>query len=146
MKLTNISIGRVKESYLKMAIEEFTHRINGFKGAKVMLVDVDDELKLKEKLTEKSRKNTFVFSMCVEGRQMSSVGFAKKLEAIYMSEKKKVYFIIGGAYGLSEELKNESDMKFSLSNMTLPHRYAKIMLLEQIYRALTIQNQTNYHH
>jgi 23S rRNA (pseudouridine1915-N3)-methyltransferase len=87
-----------------------------------------------------------VFALCVEGKQLSSELFADKLSQIYLSEKKGVCFIIGGADGLPETVKEVADLRLSMSKMTFPHRLAKIMLLEQLYRALTIQNNRSYHH
>ena len=93
----------------------------------------------------KISKNSYVFSMCIEGKQMSSEELSKKLEDIALSGKNNITFIIGSSFGLSNEIKQMSDYKFSMSKMTFPHKLARIMLTEQVYRALSITNNAKYH-
>ena len=90
-------------------------------------------------------KGSYVFSMCIEGKQMSSEEFSKKLADIALMGKNSITFIIGSSFGLSAEIKQMSDYKFSMSKMTFPHKLARIMLTEQIYRALSITNNAKYH-
>jgi len=139
MNFTVISVGRLKESYLVAAVDEYVKRIGGF--GKVSITDVKDDSEILAKLP----KGAFVFALCVEGQQLTSEEFSQKLEKIYLSEKKGIYFVIGGSDGLPQEVKSAADMKLSFSKMTFPHRLAKIMLLEQLYRALSIQNNRSYH-
>jgi 23S rRNA (pseudouridine1915-N3)-methyltransferase len=139
MDFTVISVGKLKEAYFTAAVDEYVKRIHGF--GKIKLIDVKDNSEILAKIPH----NSFVFAMCIEGKQLSSEGLSAKLEQIYLSEKRGIYFIIGGSGGLSESVKSAADMRLSMSEMTFPHRLAKIMLLEQIYRALTIQNNRSYH-
>jgi len=139
MDFTIISVGRLKESYLVAAADEYLKRIGGF--GKVRLIDVKDDSGILSKIPS----NAFVFALCVEGEQLTSEGLSAKLQKIYLSEKRGIYFIIGGAEGLPASVKSAADMRLSLSKMTFPHRLAKIMLLEQLYRALSIQNNRSYH-
>jgi len=139
MDFTIISVGRLKESYFAAAVDEYVKRIGGF--GKVKIVDLKDDSEILAKIP----KNAYVFAMCIEGQQLSSEEFSQKLEKVYLSEKKGIYFIIGGSEGLPQEVKSIADMKLSFSKMTFPHRLAKIMLLEQVYRALSIQNNRSYH-
>ena len=136
---TIISVGRLKEAYFTAAADEYVKRIGGF--GKVKIVDLKDDSEILAKIP----KNAYVFAMCIEGQQLSSEEFSQKLEKVYLSEKKGIYFIIGGSEGLPQEVKSIADMKLSFSKMTFPHRLAKIMLLEQVYRALSIQNNRSYH-
>jgi 23S rRNA (pseudouridine1915-N3)-methyltransferase len=139
MRFTVVSVGRLKEDFERSAAAEYVKRIGGF--GKVELIDVKEDSEIKSKIPA----NSYVFALCIEGQQLSSEAFSDKLEKVYMSEKKGICFIIGGSDGLPEEVKSECDMKLSFSKMTFPHRLAKIMLLEQLYRALTIQNNRSYH-
>ncbi|MCL2634038.1 MAG: 23S rRNA (pseudouridine(1915)-N(3))-methyltransferase RlmH [Oscillospiraceae bacterium] len=139
MNFTIVSVGRLKESYYGEAADEYIKRIGGF--GKVSIIDVKSD----DDILPKIPVSAFVFALCVEGERLSSEGFSQKLEKVYLSEKKGIYFVIGGSEGLSEKVKSAADMKISMSDMTFPHRLAKIMLLEQLYRALTIQNNKNYH-
>ena len=143
MDFTIISVGKLKEPYFIAAADEYIKRIGGFSNIKIKLIDVRDDSEILPKIPP----NVFVFALCIEGQKFSSSGLSEKLEKIYLSEKKGIYFIIGGSDGLSEEIKSDSkiNLKMSMSDMTFPHRLAKIMLLEQIYRALSIQNNKKYH-
>lgn len=143
---TVISVGRLKEQYFIDAAAEYVKRIGGF--SKINTIELKDDIQ-EEKVTANITANTpagaYVFALCIEGRRMTSEKFADELNKIYLSEKKGVCFIIGGAEGLPDKVKKMSDSLLSMSDMTFPHRLAKIMLLEQIYRALSIQNNRSYH-
>ncbi|MCL1902947.1 MAG: 23S rRNA (pseudouridine(1915)-N(3))-methyltransferase RlmH [Oscillospiraceae bacterium] len=139
MNFTVISVGRLKESYFAEAVDEYAKRIGAF--GKVKLIDVKDDSAILQKIPS----GAYIFALCIEGDSFSSDEFSATLEKIYLSEKKGICFIIGGSDGLPTEIKEISDKKFSMSKMTFPHRLAKVMLLEQIYRALSIQNNRKYH-
>jgi 23S rRNA (pseudouridine1915-N3)-methyltransferase len=143
MEFTIISVGKVKEQYFSDAADEYIKRIRGFPVADIRLVDVKQDSDILSKIPA----TAYVFALCVEGRRLTSEEFSHKIEKIYMSNlaKKGIYFIIGGSDGLSDKVKSVSDMRLSMSDMTFAHRLAKIMLLEQIYRALSIQNNLKYH-
>ncbi|MCL2070887.1 MAG: 23S rRNA (pseudouridine(1915)-N(3))-methyltransferase RlmH [Oscillospiraceae bacterium] len=139
MNFTVISVGRLKESYWVSAVDEYAKRIKAF--GKLRLIDVKEDAAILDKIP----KGSYVFALCIEGQALTSEEFSEALEKIYVSEKKGICFIIGGADGLPPKVKSVSDMRLSMSGMTFPHRLAKVMLLEQIYRALSIQNNKKYH-
>jgi 23S rRNA (pseudouridine1915-N3)-methyltransferase len=143
MTFTIISVGRLKESYFRSTADEYIKRLGGSVG--LNLVDVKENQDTAASISAKIPRGAFVFALCVEGKQLTSEGFAEKLERISLSEKKGVCFLIGGSDGLPEQIKAVADFKLSMSDMTFPHRLAKIMLLEQIYRAISIQKNSKYH-
>ena len=153
-----IVLGKLKEKYMKEFSAEYEKRLSGYckltvtELEPVKLSDNPSEQEIKNALAKETQmikakipKNSFVFSMCIEGKQMSSEELSKKLEDIALSGKNNITFIIGSSFGLSDEIKQMSDYKFSMSKMTFPHKLARIMLTEQVYRALSITNNAKYH-
>lgn len=153
-----IVLGKLKEKYMKEFSAEYEKRLSGYckltvtELEPVKLSDNPPEQEIKNALAKETQmikakisKNSFVFSMCIEGKQMSSEELSKKLEDIALSGKNNITFIIGSSFGLSDEIKQMSDYKFSMSKMTFPHKLARIMLIEQVYRALSITNNAKYH-
>ena len=153
-----IVLGKLKEKYMKDFSAEYEKRLSGYckltvtEFEPVKLSDNPSEQEIKNALTKETQmikakipKNSFVFSMCIEGKQMSSEELSKKLEDIALTGKNNITFIIGSSFGLSDEIKQMSDYKFSMSKMTFPHKLARIMLIEQVYRALSITNNAKYH-
>lgn len=153
-----IVLGKLKEKYMKDFSAEYEKRLSGYckltvtELEPVKLTDNPSKQEIKNALAKETQmikakipKNSFVFSMCIEGKQMSSEELSKKLEDIALTGKNNITFIIGSSFGLSDEIKQMSDYKFSMSKMTFPHKLARIMLIEQVYRALTITNNAKYH-
>ena len=153
-----IVLGKLKEKYMKEFAAEYEKRLSGYckltvtELEPVKLSDNPSEQEIKNALSKETQmikakipKNSFVFSMCIEGKQMSSEELSKKLEDIALTGKNNITFIIGSSFGLSDEIKQMSDYKFSMSKMTFPHKLARIMLTEQVYRALSISNNGKYH-
>lgn len=153
-----IVLGKLKEKYMKDFSNEYEKRLSGYckltvtELEPVKLSDNPSEQEIKNALNKETQmirakipKNSYVFSMCIEGKQMSSEELSKKLEDIALSGKNNITFIIGSSFGLSDEIKQMSDYKFSMSKMTFPHKLARIMLTEQIYRAMSITNNGKYH-
>ncbi|MBE6804181.1 MAG: 23S rRNA (pseudouridine(1915)-N(3))-methyltransferase RlmH [Ruminococcaceae bacterium] len=158
MNINFIVLGKLKEKYMKDFSAEYEKRLSGYckltvtELEPVKLSDNPSEQEIKNALTKETQmikakipKNSFVFSMCIEGKQMSSEELSKKLEDIALTGKNNITFIIGSSFGLSDEIKQMSDYKFSMSKMTFPHKLARIMLTEQVYRALSITNNAKYH-
>ena len=158
MNINFIVLGKLKEKYMKDFSAEYEKRLSGYckltvtELEPVKLSDNPSEQEIKNALTKETQmikakipKNSFVFSMCIEGKQMSSEELSKKLEDIALTGKNDITFIIGSSFGLSDEIKQMSDYKFSMSKMTFPHKLARIMLTEQVYRALSITNNAKYH-
>ncbi len=158
MNINFIVLGKLKEKYMKDFSAEYEKRLSGYCKLTVIelepvkLSDNPSEQEIKNALAKETQmikakipKNSFVFSMCIEGKQMSSEELSKKLEDIALTGKNNITFIIGSSFGLSDEIKQMSDYKFSMSKMTFPHKLARIMLTEQVYRALSITNNAKYH-
>ncbi|WP_454969626.1 23S rRNA (pseudouridine(1915)-N(3))-methyltransferase RlmH [Eubacterium sp.] len=158
MKVTVIAVGRLKEKYLRDACEEYLKRLGTY--SKVSVVEVNEErcsdnpseseienVKQKEgqRIIAKIPKGSFVVPMCIEGTQFSSEDFAKKIEATAVAGNSDITFIIGGSFGLSNEVKSLGKLKLSFGKLTLPHQLMRVVLLEQIYRAFSILNNSKYH-
>ena len=158
IKINVISVGKIKEKYLKDACAEYLKRLMGF--AKVNVIEVGEfrssdnpssaeieQVKQKEgeAIIAKIPKGSFVISMCIEGGQLSSEELSQKLSSITLNGISEITFIIGGSFGLSDEVKTASDLRLSFGKITLPHQLMRVVLLEQIYRAFTIMNNTKYH-
>jgi 23S rRNA (pseudouridine1915-N3)-methyltransferase len=147
MKLKLICIGKIKEPSLKELIADYSERIT--RDAKLEILEIkdsnikDEGKKIKE-LIEKIKENRFIFVLTEEGRQLSSVEFSNKLKQ-HDLEGKTLCFVIGGPFGLSEEAKKQADMHLSLSKMTFTHEMARLFLLEQLYRAISIIKNKSYH-
>lgn len=146
-----ITVGSIKEKYLKEAIDEYTKRIR--KYTNIELIEVKDEglveankaismegVKIQKYLNQKD----YIITMEIDGKEMTSVEFSEKINQILI-ENSNIVFIIGGSYGLSQEIKNQAKLHLSFSKMTFPHQLFRVMLLEQIYRSYKIMNNESYH-
>lgn len=158
MNVQLIVLGKLKEKYMKDFSSEYEKRLSAYCKLTVTELEpvklsdnpsqseIDNALnKETQMIMAKIPKNSYVFSMCIEGKQMSSEELSQKLDDIALSGKSSVVFIIGSSFGLSDETKRMSDFKFSMSKMTFPHKLARIMLTEQIYRGFSISNNGKYH-
>lgn len=158
MNVHLIVLGKLKEKYMKDFVTEYEKRLSAYCKLTVTELEpvklsdnpsqseIDNALnKETQMITAKIPKNSYVFSMCIEGKQMSSEELSQKLEDIALSGKSSVVFVIGSSFGLSDDIKKMSDFKFSMSKMTFPHKLARIMLTEQIYRGFSISNNGKYH-
>lgn len=158
MNIQIISVGKLKEKYLKMGIEEYTKRLGSY--AKIDLVEVPDEkapenlsdadmeiVKKKEgdRILSKIGADTHVIALAIEGKMKSSEQLASDLETLMTYGRSKIAFVIGGSLGLHEDVMKRSDEKLSFSKMTLPHQLMKLVLVEQIYRAFRIMKGEPYH-
>lgn len=158
MNFQIIALGKLKEKYLTDAIREYEKRISGF--AKLSIIELEpvrisenpSETEITaaldteaDKILSKIPKDSLIIAMCIEGKQFDSETFAKKLNDSAINGKSNVVFIIGSSHGLSDKIKNIAQIKMSMSEMTFPHQLARVMLCEQIYRALTIINNRKYH-
>ncbi len=159
MNINIICVGKLKEDYLKNACAEYIKRINA--SAKISVIELD-ESRLSEKPSDKEITNAlqteakvfekhifsgkcFNIAMCIEGKMISSEELAAKFNDISLSGKSTVNFLIGSSFGLDEDLKRKCDFKLSVSKMTFPHQLFRVMLLEQIYRGLSINAGSKYH-
>ncbi|MGB5946844.1 23S rRNA (pseudouridine(1915)-N(3))-methyltransferase RlmH [Paenisporosarcina sp.] len=158
MNIAIISVGKLKEKYLKMGIEEYTKRLGSY--AKIDLIEVADEkapenlsdadmeiVKKKEgeRILAKIGVDTYVIALAIEGKMKSSEQLADDLQSLMTYGRSKVAFVIGGSLGLHEDVMKRSDEKLSFSKMTLPHQLMKLVLIEQVYRAFRIIKNEPYH-
>ena len=152
-----ISIGSLKEQYLKDAIAEYSKRLSAFCSFETVelkeyrLPDCPSEGDIERALRDEAERikksipqKSYKIALCVEGRQYSSEELAKRIEDISQISG-TLCFIIGSSHGLSEEIKNISDLRLSVSKLTFPHQLMRVMMLEVIYRALNILKGTKYH-
>ena len=146
-----ITVGSIKEKYLKDAIDEYTKRLS--KYTNIEIVEVKDEglvepqkaISLEEeKILKHINDKDYLITLEIEGKELSSEEFAKKLDNIQL-EASNITFVIGGSYGLSQNIKDRSKLHLSFSKMTFPHQLFRVLLLEQIYRAFKINNNESYH-
>ena len=146
-----ITVGSIKEKYLKDAIEEYIKRISKYTNIKIIevkdegLVEPNKSLILEEeKILKHINDKDYIITLEIEGKELSSTEFADKLDKITL-EASTITFIIGGSYGLSENIKSKAKLHLSFSKMTFPHQLFRVLLLEQIYRAFKINNNESYH-
>ncbi len=158
MKLTLLTVGKIKEKYLKDAIAEYSKRLS--KYCKLEIIEVPDEKtpdqasdtveqmirdKEGERILKYVREDAFVITLEIHGRQLSSEELADKLEQLGISGKSHIIFIIGGSIGLGKAVLKRSDFALSFSKMTFPHQLMRVILLEQIYRSYRIIQHEPYH-
>ena len=146
-----ITVGQLKEKYLKEAVEEYKKRLSKYTNLEIIeikdegLVEESKAIELEgEKINKYLDNKDYIITLEIEGKQMSSVEFSEKLERIQI-ENSNIVFIIGGSYGLSKSIKDKSNLKLSFSKMTFPHQLFRVILLEQIYRSFKIMNNEKYH-
>lgn len=146
-----ITVGSIKEKYLKEAVLEYKKRLS--KYSNIEIIEVKDEgLVEKEKAIllegEKIKKHInsrdYIITLEINGQELTSVEFSNKLDKILI-ENSNIAFIIGGSYGLSKEITSLSRLHLSFSKMTFPHQLFRVILLEQLYRAFKIKNNESYH-
>ncbi len=157
MKITVITVGKIKEKYLKEAITEYSKRLSRY--CKLEHIEVNDEhapdnlsqkdmeiIKNKEGERILSKlKDSFTVALAIEGKQLSSEDLAQKIKDIQTYNASHITFIIGGSLGLSSDVLKKADLKLSFSKMTFPHQLMKVIMLEQIYRSFRINNNEPYH-
>lgn len=158
MKITLITVGKIKEKYLKEAVSEYTKRLG--KYCRLEIIEVADEktaehakdgldelvrAKEADRIIRYIRSDAFVITLEISGKQLSSEELAKKIEELGVQGKSHITFIIGGSIGLGKEVLEKSDFALSFSRMTFPHQLMRVVLLEQIYRSFRIINGEPYH-
>lgn len=158
MHISIVSVGKLKEKYLKMGIDEYAKRLTPY--AKLQLIEVPDEkapenlseaemVQVKEKEGERIlthlKPDTHVIAMAIEGEMWSSEKLANQLDQLAIYGKSSIAFIIGGSLGLSQAVMQRANQHISLSKMTFPHQLVRMILLEQIYRGFKINRGEPYH-
>ena len=158
INITVIALGKLKEKYMREFSEEYQKRLSAYCKLNIIelapkqLGDNPSQAEISQALGAEAQlikakipPNSYIFSMCIEGKQMPSEAFSQKISNLALDGKSSLVFIIGSSFGLSDEIKKLSDEKFSMSEMTFPHQMARVMLLEQLYRAFKISSGGKYH-
>ncbi|WP_312470700.1 23S rRNA (pseudouridine(1915)-N(3))-methyltransferase RlmH [Neobacillus sp.] len=158
MHISIVTVGKLKEKYLRLGIEEYLKRLSAY--AKVEVFEVADEkapevlselemvqVKQKEgeRILAKISQDTYVIALAIQGKLQSSEELADTLDKLATYGKSKIAFVIGGSLGLSEEVLKRSNEQLSFSRMTFPHQLMRLILVEQIYRAFRINRGEPYH-
>lgn len=158
MNITIVSVGKLKEKYLKMGIDEYVKRLGSY--AKMDLIEVPDEkapeqlsdaemeiVKKKEgeRILSKISDGTYVIALAIDGKMKSSEQMAADIENLMTYGTSKISFVIGGSLGLHNDVLKRADEKLSFGKMTLPHQLMKLVLIEQIYRSFRIMKGEPYH-
>ncbi|WP_164219291.1 23S rRNA (pseudouridine(1915)-N(3))-methyltransferase RlmH [Virgibacillus sp. YIM 98842] len=158
MKITIVSVGKLKEKYLKQGIQEYLKRLGNY--AKVEIIEVTDEkapesmskgemeaVKRKEgtRILSHVSQDAYVITLEIGGKMLSSEQLAAKIDELATYGKSKVVFVIGGSLGISREVQERSDLALSFSKLTFPHQLMRLVLLEQVYRGFRILRGEPYH-
>ena len=158
LQIRLVCTGRLKEKFYIGAAGEYLKRLSAYCKAEVLEIpearlaqnpsaaDIEAALKTEAAAIDgKLLKNSKVIALCIEGRQTDSEGLSRLLSDMAAAGTGKLTFVIGGSYGLHQDIKSRADVKLSMSKMTFPHHFARIMLLEQLYRSFKIQEGGKYH-
>lgn len=146
-----ICVGKLKENYLKDAVLEYIKRLT--KYTKICIFEVSDSSygdintilkKEQEEILKYIDRKDYIVTLEIEGKQLTSLELASKIDNVFLNYS-NITFIIGGSYGLSDEIKALSNYKLSFSSLTFPHQLFRVMLLEQLYRVFKINNNEEYH-
>ena len=158
MKITVITVGKIKEKYLKDAIAEYSKRLSRY--CKLEILEVADEKTpdgaseiVEENIREKEgerilkliKEDAYVITLEISGKMLTSEELADRIETLGIQRKSHLVFVIGGSIGLGREVLRRSDYALSFSKMTFPHQLMRVILLEQIYRSYRIINGEPYH-
>ncbi len=157
LKITLIAVGKAKEKYLAEGYNEYIKRLSGYcnlsifeltpvKADESSAASINNAIQKEgEMILSKIPQRAAVIPMCIEGKQMKSEALGEFFQKSAVEGVGDICFIIGGSYGLSENVKNLGKIRLSMSEMTFPHQLARLMLLEQIYRAFKINEGSSYH-
>ena len=155
MKIKIIALGKIKEKFLKDGIDEFLKRLTPYTSVEILElspVEIKDEYLTQKALDEEGRNilshvkdDSFVITMEIQGKQLSSEEFAQKINDITISGVSELVFIIGSSCGLAPIVNQRANFKMSMSKMTFLHQFARLILVEQIYRAFKILKGEKYH-
>ena len=158
MKITVVTVGKIKEKYFTLAIDEYSKRLTRY--CKMEIMELQDEktpdnssdatnlqIKAKEgdKILASIKEDAYVVALAIEGKMLDSVELSEKIETLGVNGTSHITFVIGGSLGLDNRVMNRADYKLSFSKMTFPHQMMRVILLEQIYRAYRIMGNEPYH-
>ena len=158
LKIKIIAVGKIKEKFYTDACNEYIKRLGAFCSVTVTEIqeykcaDNPSESEILTVIKKEGEKilaaipdGAYVMPMCIEGKELSSTQLADKIEQVSVDGSSTICFVIGGSFGLDDSVKKRGTFNLSMSPMTFPHMLARVMLLEQIYRALSINKGTKYH-
>lgn len=148
--ITIITVGKIKEKYIREGIDDYLKRLSKF--TKIELVELEDESfdkaktlkKEADKILKKINPKSFIVTLEIDGKELSSIELSELIEKTTITHS-NITFIIGGSYGLDDEIKKLSNYKLSFSKMTFPHQLFRLLFLEQLYRSYKIINNEEYH-
>ena len=158
MKITVLAVGKIKERFYTDAVSEYAKRLSRY--CRLEIIEVSDEktpdhagkaeenlIKEKEgeRLLKYIRDTDYVCALAIDGEQLDSVAFSRKINQLGLDGKSSIFFVIGGSLGLHEQVLKRADYRLSFSEMTFPHQLMRVILLEQIYRSFRIINGEPYH-
>lgn len=158
MKITVIGVGKIKEKYFTLAIDEYSKRLSRY--CKLEIIELQDEktpdhssdainiqIKAKEgdRILASIKEDAYVVALAINGNMLDSVELSEKIESLGINGTSHIAFVIGGSLGLDDRVLSRADYKLSFSKMTFPHQMMRVVLLEQIYRAYRIINNEPYH-
>lgn len=158
MKITLITVGKIKEKFFVGAIDEYSKRLSRY--CKLEIIQVSDEKtpdhasetvetqikdKEGERILAQIKEGTYVVALAIEGQMLSSESLAEKMDSLLVAGVSQIVFVIGGSLGLSKYVLDRADYLLSFSKMTFPHQLMRVILLEQIYRSFRIRHGEPYH-
>lgn len=158
MQIDIICVGKVKEQYLRDAIDEYSKRLSRY--CKLNILEVADEktpehasegverqIKAKEgeRIAKHIKPGAYVIALAIDGQQVTSEGFARKIDQLGIQGVSHIQFVIGGSIGMDDAILRKANYKLSFSKMTFPHQLMRVILLEQVYRAYKINAHEPYH-
>lgn len=139
-----ITVGKIKENYLKEAINDYQKRINKYHKLEIIEIEDDNIINEKDRILKHINKKDYLIALDIQGIELTSIELSKKLDNIFINNS-NITFIIGGSNGIHDSIKNIVNYKLSFSKMTFPHQLFRLILLEQIYRSFKILNNETYH-
>ncbi|MBO4652622.1 MAG: 23S rRNA (pseudouridine(1915)-N(3))-methyltransferase RlmH [Lachnospiraceae bacterium] len=158
MKITILCVGKIKETYLRDAVAEYSKRLTRYTDLQIVEVadektpdgaSAAEEAKIRrtegERLLKAMKQDAYTIALAIDGKNLSSEELSGKIDELCVGGVSHICFIIGGSLGLSEEVLKECDYRLSFSRMTFPHQLMRVILLEQIYRAFKIRAGEPYH-
>lgn len=158
MKITIVTVGKIKEKYLKDAISEYGKRLGRYCRLEILetadektpdgaseLIERQIRRKEGERIEKYLREDAYVVALAIDGKMLSSEEFSEKIGSLGVNGVSHIIFVIGGSIGLDEQILKRADYRLSFSKMTFPHQLMRVILLEQIYRAYRILNHEPYH-
>ena len=146
LHVTLIACGRLKERYLRDAVEEYSKRLSGYVKLDIREVaDGPDMMSEASRIRQCMDDDAYVITLEIEGKELSSTEFAGEIQAVMNSGRSHICFIIGGSDGIDESVRKTADMHLSFGRMTYPHQLMRVIFLEQLYRAFRIIRGEPYH-